>query len=145
MNFRAAAKFLLVGLLALLLFVPVLMIQNLVAERQQRRNEVVHGIAEGWGKRQVVSGPYLAVPFERHWTEVRRETVDGKLREIRIERAESQVLRVLPASVDWSGDADIGEKARGIYKARLYTVKLHAPARRSSPATPGPPSRIRRW
>ena len=126
MNFRAAAKFLLVGLLALLLFVPVLMIQNLVAERQQRRNEVVHGIAEGWGKRQVVSGPYLAVPFERHWTEVRRETVDGKLREIRIERAESQVLRVLPASVDWSGDADIGEKARGIYKARLYNVKLHA-------------------
>ena len=126
MNFRAAAKFVLVGLLALLLFVPVLMIRNLVFERQQTRNEVVTGIAEGWGKRQVVSGPYLAVPYERHWTEVRRETVDGKLREIRIERSESNVLRVLPASVDWSGDADIGEKARGIYKARLYTVKLHA-------------------
>jgi inner membrane protein len=126
MNFRAAAKFILVGLLALLLSVPVLMIRNLVFERQQTRNEVVNGIAEGWGKRQVVSGPYLALPYERHWTEVRRETVDGKLREIRIERAESNVLRVLPASVDWSGDADIGEKARGIYKARLYTVKLHA-------------------
>src|SRR5689334_10443948 len=126
MNFRAAAKFILVGLLALLLSIPVLMIRNLVFERQQTRNEVVQGIAEGWGKRQVVSGPYLAVPYERHWTEVRRETVDGKLREIRIERSESNVLRVLPASVDWSGDADIGEKARGIYKARLYTVKLHA-------------------
>ena len=126
MNFRAAAKFILVGLLALLLFVPVLMIRNLVFERQQTRNEVVHGIAEGWGKRQVVSGPFLAMPYERHWTEVRRETVDGKLREIRIERSESNVLRVLPASVDWSGDADIGEKARGIYTARLYTVKLHA-------------------
>ena len=126
MNFRAAAKFILVGLLALLLSIPVLMIRNLVFERQQTRNEVVNGIAEGWGKRQVVSGPYLALPYERHWTEVRRETVDGKLREIRIERAESNVLRVLPASVDWSGDADIGEKARGIYKARLYTVKLHA-------------------
>ena len=126
MNFAAAAKFVLVGLLALLLSVPVLMIRNLVLERQQTRNEVVNGIAEGWGKRQVVSGPYLALPYERHWTEVRRESVDGKLREIRIERSESNVLRVLPASVDWSGDADIGEKARGIYKARLYTVKLHA-------------------
>jgi len=126
MNFRAAAKFILVGLLALLLCVPVLMIRNLVFERQQTRHEVVNGIAEGWGKRQVVSGPYLALPYERHWTEVRRETVDGKLREIRIERSESNVLRVLPASVDWSGDADIGEKARGIHKARLYTVKLHA-------------------
>ena len=126
MNLATAAKFIVVGLLALLLSVPVLMIQSLVFERQQTRNEVVNGIAEGWGKRQVVSGPYLALPYERHWTEVRRETVDGKLREIRIERAESNVLRVLPASVDWSGDADIGEKARGIYKARLYTVKLHA-------------------
>ncbi len=126
MNFRAAAKFAAVGLLALLLFVPVLMIQNLVAERQRTRNEVVNGIADGWGKRQVVSGPYLALPYERHWTEVKRESVDGRLREMRSERAEARVLRVPAASVDWSGDADIGEKARGIYKARLYTVKLHA-------------------
>lgn len=134
MNFRAAAKFALVGLLALLLFVPVRMIQSLVAERQQTRNEVVSGIADGWGKRQVVSGPYLALPYERHWTEVKRESVDGKLREIRIERAEARVLRVPAASVDWSGDADIGEKARGIYKARLYTVKLHAQGSIDAPA-----------
>ena len=126
MNLAATAKFIVVGLLALLLLVPVLMIQSLIAERQARRNEVVNGIAEGWGKFQTVSGPYLAVPYERHWTEVKRETVDGKLRELRIERSESRVLRVPAASVDWTGDADIGEKARGIYKARLYTLKLHA-------------------
>ena len=134
MNRATAAKVVVVGLLALLLFVPVLMIQSLVAERQQTRNEVVSGIADGWGKRQVVSGPYLALPYERHWTEVKRESVDGKLREIRIERAESRVLRVPAASVDWSGEADIGEKARGIYKARLYTVKLHAQGSIDAPA-----------
>jgi len=27
------------------------------------------------------------------------------------------------ASVDWTVDADIGERARGIYKARLYTAR----------------------
>jgi inner membrane protein len=126
MNLAAAAKAILIALLALVLLVPVLMIQGLVDERQARRNEVVTGIAEGWGKRQTVAGPYLAVPYERHWTEVQRETVDGKLREVRNDRTESRVLRLPAASVAWTVDAEIVEKARGIYKARLYGARLHA-------------------
>src|SRR5207247_414756 len=86
-------KTLLVAVLAMILMLPVAMIRDLVAERQARRNEAVSGIAEGWGKRQTVAGPYLAIPYERHWTVVKRETVDGKLREIRTERSESQVVR----------------------------------------------------
>ena len=74
MNLAAAAKLVVIALLALALLVPVLMIQNLVAERQGRRNEAVAAIAEGWGKRQTISGPYLAVPYERHWTEIRPST-----------------------------------------------------------------------
>jgi inner membrane protein len=126
MNLAAAAKTIVIGLLGLVLLVPVLMIQGLVSERQARSNEAITSIAEGWGKRQVIDGPYLAVPFERHWTEMRRETVDGKLREIRNERSESRVLRLPAASVEWNVDAEISEKARGIYKARLYNARLHA-------------------
>src|SRR5262245_31265171 len=126
MTLAATAKTIVVGLLALVLLVPVLMIQGLVFERQARRNEAVTNIAEGWGKHQTVSGPYLSVPYERHWTEIRRDTVDGKLREVRNERSESKVLRLPAASVDWTVDADIGEKAYGIYKARLYTAKVRA-------------------
>src|SRR5688572_33331755 len=94
MNLATAAKIAVIGALALALFVPVGMIQSLIAERLARRNEAVTGIAEGWGKRQTVSGPYLAIPYERHWTEVKRDTVDGKLRETRNERYESRVLRL---------------------------------------------------
>jgi inner membrane protein len=126
MNLAAAAKIFVISLLALALLVPVLMIQSLVAERWSRRNEAVSGIAEGWGKRQTVAGPYLAIPYERHWTEVKRETVDGKLRETRNERAESRVLRLPAASLEWTVGAEIGEKARGIYRARLYNARLHA-------------------
>jgi inner membrane protein len=89
MTLAAAAKTIVIGLLALVLLVPVLMIQGLITERQARRNEAVTNIAEGWGKRQTIAGPYLSVPYERHWTEIRRETVDGKLREVRNERSES--------------------------------------------------------
>jgi hypothetical protein len=62
MNLAAAARTVLIGLLALALLVPVLMIQGLIGERLMRRNEAVSGIA---------------------WTEVKRESVDGKLRETR--------------------------------------------------------------
>ena len=119
-------KTLLVAALAIVLMLPVAMIRDLVAERQARRNEAVTGIAEGWGKRQTVAGPYLAIPYERRWTVVKRETVDGKLREIRTEHSESQVVRLPAASVEWTIDAEISEKARGIYKARLYSARLHA-------------------
>ena len=126
MKLAAAAKAIVIALLALALLVPVLMIQGLVAERQARSNDAIAGIAEGWGKRQTVAGPYLAVPFERHWTEIRRETIDGKLREIRNERSESRVLRLPAKAIAWTVDAETSEKARGIYKARLYTARLRA-------------------
>ena len=78
MNLAAAVKVVVIGLLALALLVPVLMIQSLVWERQGRRNEAVSAIAEGWGKRQSIAGPYLAIPYERHWTVVKRETNSWK-------------------------------------------------------------------
>jgi inner membrane protein len=126
MNRSLFLKALIVIALALVLMVPVTMIQNLVAERQARANEALAGIAEGWGKRQTVAAPYLYVPYERRWTVVRRNTVDGKQTETRTEHMEAQVLRFPATAIDWQVDADIGEKARGIYKARLYTARLAA-------------------
>lgn len=127
-------KSLAVGVLALLLMIPMGMIRELVAERQKRAAEAVEGIAEGWGKRQAVAGPYLLVPYERAWTELKRETVDGRARESRIERKEAGALRVPATSVDWKIDAGITEKSRGLYKARLYDAKLQASGTLSVPA-----------
>src|SRR5437660_2362799 len=119
-------KTVLMGLLALVLMIPVGMIRDLVAERQARRNEAVNGIAEGWGKRQTVASPYLAIPYERHWTVVKRQTIDGKLHETRNEHSESKLLYLPAASVEWTVDAELSEKARGIYKAHLYSARLSA-------------------
>jgi inner membrane protein len=126
MNRSLLFKTLTVGALALVLMIPVGMIQNLVAERQQRKNEAVAGIAEGWGKRQTVAAPAIVVPYERHWTEIKVETIDGKQRETRVEKVESRVLKYYPQSLQWSGAAEVSEKARGIYRARLYAIQLEA-------------------
>jgi inner membrane protein len=113
-----------VAALALVLLVPIGMIRDLVAERQARRNEAVNGITEAWGKRQVITNPYILVTYERLWTEVRRETVNGKAIEQKNERSETRVLRLPTTAVEWTVSADVGEKARGIYKARLYAARL---------------------
>jgi inner membrane protein len=130
-------KALAVGVLALLLLIPAAMIRDLVAERQKRAAEAVEGIADGWGKRQAIAGPYILVPYERSWIEVKRETVDGKERESRIERKEASALRVPATSVDWTVTADITEKSRSLYKARLYTAKLQAMGSLFVPVTSG--------
>jgi inner membrane protein len=133
MKLAAVAKLAVIGVLALGLLIPVLMIQSLVFERQARRDEAVSGIAEGWGRRQTLSGPYIAVPYQVTRVEVTRETVDGKEREKRVERVEHHVKRIPAESVEWTIDAEVGEKARGIYKARLYGAKAQATGRIALP------------
>ncbi|HEY5900752.1 MAG TPA: inner membrane CreD family protein, partial [Burkholderiales bacterium] len=127
-------KTVIVGVLAIVLMLPVAMIRDLVTERQARSNEAIAGIAEGWGKRQTVAGPYLALPYERRWTEVKRETVDGKQRETRTERVEVNSVRIPATTLEWVVAADISEKTRGIYKARLYSARLSATGSVAVPA-----------
>lgn len=127
-------KTVIVGVLAVVLMLPVAMIRDLATERQARSNEAIAGIAEGWGKRQTVAGPYLALPYERRWTEVKRETVDGKQRETRTERVEVNSVRIPATTLEWVVAADISEKARGIYKARLYSARLSATGSIAVPA-----------
>jgi len=139
-------KTLLVGSLALILLVPVSMIRDLVGERQARRNDAVRDIALGWGARQTVTGPYLVLPYERTVTRTIHETVDGNVRERRIDRTEAGLLRLPADATEWSIAAATSEKARGIYRARLYTAGIEATGRITLPANfgqPGAASRIR--
>ncbi|MBI2754198.1 MAG: cell envelope integrity protein CreD [Betaproteobacteria bacterium] len=129
MDRTTALKCAIVAALALVLLIPVSMIRDLIAERQARRDEAVSRIALGWGQRQVIAGPYLAVPYERIWTETTKEIVDGKSRERHTERTEALVARYPVETVDWSIDAATNEKARGIYKARLYSARIRAKGR----------------
>jgi inner membrane protein len=124
MDRTVAVKTALVAALALALLVPVAMIRDLIAERQARRNEAVAGIALGWGQRQALAGPFLAVPYERTWTAVTREVVDGSVRERRSERTEARVVRIPAERIEWTVEAATSEKARGIYKARLYASRI---------------------
>ncbi len=124
MNRPAMQKAALIALLAILLLIPVSMIKDLIGERQARRNDAVQAIAQGWGGRQMLSGPYLAIPYEREWTEVVREVKEGKTNERRTERKEALVLRIPADTVAWSVEAATSVRSRGIYEARLYSSRV---------------------
>ncbi|WP_284653349.1 cell envelope integrity protein CreD [Flavobacterium terrisoli] len=60
------AKMIMVGLLTLFLLIPLFYVQNLIAERSQRKSEVVNEIATLWGSDVAFYGPVLRIPYNSY-------------------------------------------------------------------------------
>ena len=110
------ARLFLVGFLGLVLGVPIVMIDALVGERQQRRDEAVAEVSSKWGGTQTVAGPALVVPFTHRWI----ETSDGKS----VARQDTQSLVFFPARLRVQGALTASELARGIFTIPVYKMAL---------------------
>jgi inner membrane protein len=120
MNFRLLLKVGAVFLVSLLLVIPISQVSDLVQERQNLRDQVVADIARSAGYAQTVLGPFLVVPYEhttRSWTE---ETKD-KPRQL-VEQQTAGEFIYLPKRLNLSGDVVLNERARGIYKVRVFNL-----------------------
>ena len=102
-----------IGFLVALLLIPTSMISGLVRERSSTRDEVIQEISQKWGDRQVITGPFLCVPFES--TEMEK---NGK--------SKSRILHVniLPESLQISGQIVPHIRYRSIYEAVLYQTQI---------------------
>jgi len=97
--------------IALLLLVPLQLLQGLVGERVSERDAAVQAVARGWGGRQVLSGPILAIPVTtaadpdhpRDWY-------------------------VLPDSLDLTADLQVQDAPRsvGAYQVPVYVTHVRA-------------------
>lgn len=107
-----------IGLLILLLLIPLMMINGLIQDRQNRRNEVLHDIARSSSYSQQLSGPLLIVPY-RKFTKVWKPNAESPVRyqETVEERGR---LYFLPEQFQLDGDVQTEVRSRGIYEARLY-------------------------
>jgi inner membrane protein len=110
-------KFIIVGIISVMLLVPTLLVWALVEERSDRASEVAQKIAAGWGGEQVVNGPYLAVPV----TVNRSQTSQNGT--ITWQRVTDWVL-MMPE--DLKVDAKLAAEARklSIYSLPVYNAKL---------------------
>ncbi len=114
-----------VGFLALVLQIPVLMIDSVTGERAASRAQAIEEVTASWGREQVVAGPFLAVPYVHRWT----EEVDGKTRS----RSELRHAVFLPDELAIRGRIEGEVRRRGIFDVPLYRATLEVTGSVSRP------------
>lgn len=97
--------------IALLLLVPLSLLGGLVTERTSQRDAAVQSVARGWGDRQWIGGPLLAIPV----------TIDSNPNRTRD-------WYVLPDHLDMTVDLRVQETRRrlGLYDVPVYVARIHA-------------------
>lgn len=102
-----------IGFLNICLFIPSLMIQDLIHEREQRRIEAINEVGFKWGNQQIVSGPILNIPYyDYHKNE--KERIIKTL----------NYLHILPESLHVDGQIEPERRYRGIYEIVVYNSEL---------------------
>lgn len=101
------------GFLILLMMIPAAMLQDLVKERKDRQEEVIAEVSSKWANQQVLSGPYLSVPYSQTI-----KTSEGKIATL------EKTMIILPQTLEVLGDINPQFKSRGIYKVALYKTDI---------------------
>jgi inner membrane protein len=97
--------------IALALLVPLALLSSLVAERVGQRDAAVTSVARGWGDRQWLAGPVIAIPV----------TTEG-------ERPRTCDWYVLPDRLDLVVELKVEPERRrlGVYEVPVYVARVHA-------------------
>ncbi len=106
-----------ISALAALLLVPLGLIDGVITERQDRRQEAVREVTSTWGDRQTVAGPLLVIPYLRKVTENDKDGVTKT-------RTETGYAAFLPESLRTGGRLRCETRYRGIYKVPVYSADL---------------------
>lgn len=109
-------KIVIIVVLIVLFMIPSSMIKDLIREREVNELEVKKEIGSIWGEPQLISGPFLVIPYSK---KIIRTVNDKK----EVELIEKE-LHILPQKLDISGTIDPVIRKRGIYKATLYNATL---------------------
>ena len=107
-----------IALLILLLLIPLLMINGLIADRQYTRDSVLMDIARSSSYSQRLTGPVMVVPYRKTVREWKlNEKLNRRYEETREVRGR---LYFLPERFELDGRVQTELRARGIYQARLF-------------------------
>ncbi|MCF8451922.1 MAG: cell envelope integrity protein CreD [Pedobacter sp.] len=108
----------LIGFLTILLLIPSSLIQDLIAERQNRQEEVIQEISDKWSGSQLVQGPVLVLPYKT--TVITEDPNSSK----NITREILTNIYILPETLDISSKASPEMLHRGIFDAVVYNSKI---------------------
>lgn len=119
-------RVLLIGFLILLLQIPMVLIQTIISQREETRNEATEEVTAKWGSEQSVVGPLIVVPYVKKWSETRKDgepQVHTKLR----------YADFLPENLHIFGRINSEVRYRGIFEVPVYRMSLAVTGRFSKP------------
>lgn len=122
----ASKKVIIMIIMLFLLLIPSGLINAIVKERESRQKDVYREVSQSWGVAQKLTGPILTIPYDiMHETGAFTYDKEGNRRAVTknvvSERGE---IHLMPESYSVNGDLLPKEKARGIFKATVYTAAL---------------------
>lgn len=112
------ARILTIGFLALLLQIPVALIDDVTFERQANRNAATQDIAAKWGGRQSITGPYILLPIRHSWKNDKGKTQSNVYRQV-----------ILPETYQAHAKLGTEVRSRGIYSVPLYEARINLQGR----------------
>lgn len=115
------AKVILLAVLTWLAALPLSQISGLIDERGTSRQAAATELAARHAGPQVVTGPFLAIPYTERWSEVQLDE-QGKVKR-RTEHSRQRVHLVFPERNDLRGKLDAQERYLGIFNILFYGLQ----------------------
>jgi len=69
-------RILTIAVLVLLLLIPTSMIEDLIRERQDYRQQAIEEVSNAWAGAQTIAGPVLSVPYQTLFSNSKGEKVE---------------------------------------------------------------------
>ncbi|HEY0968746.1 MAG TPA: cell envelope integrity protein CreD [Opitutaceae bacterium] len=123
-----------IGFLALILLIPLAMVDSTLNERKQRSAEAVASITQTWGRAQRLIGPVLVVPYSYQSEVEETNIVNGQRVTERVVREFAAEAYFLPEQLAVTGDLQPSERQRGIYRTQVYTGTVRVSGHFAPPA-----------
>ena len=124
-RFSTILKMAAISILALLLLIPLTMVQSVLTERLQRRDAAVREIASAWGREQVVLGPILIVPYNYEKKSWRDQVTRGQIERVEVRENLRSRAFFLPRVFKADGRLKPDRLHRGIYETVVYSGTLN--------------------
>lgn len=132
-------RFAIVGVLALIMFIPLFFAAEVINARKHYSQSTIDTVGQEWGGRQSLSGPVMVIPVERPYTQVKTRPkidpatglamIDATTGKELVERyEETGISRVKPIylypdqfTATINSETEI--RSRGIFRAPVYTAQ----------------------
>lgn len=117
-------KILVIGVLALGLYIPLTLVDGIISERQGFRDIARKDIASSWTGEQLLSGPVLAIPYLQR---VEKTVVDKVTAKRHLEQqAVWKTFYIPPVKLETSAEITTQLRFRGIHGVPVYTARIAA-------------------